>query len=54
MHSRLNGLSLRSGMALSLSWSLGAAAGDPALGEKQFYTCYGCHGITTTGTPYPD
>src|SRR5260370_27993372 len=55
MHSRLNGLSLLAGMALSLSWSLGAhAAGDPALGEKKFYTCYGCHGIDNYRHAYPD
>src|SRR5882672_9766660 len=55
MHSRLNGLSLLAGMALSLSWSLGAhAAGDPALGEKKFYTCYGCHGIESYRNAYPD
>jgi cytochrome c553 len=40
---------------LSLSWSLGAhAAGDPALGEKKFYTCYGCHGIENYRNAYPD
>ena len=41
--------------ALSLSWSLGAhAAGDPALGEKKFYTCFGCHGIENYRNAYPD
>ena len=55
MHSRLNGLGLLAGTALSLSWSLGAhAAGDPALGEKKFYTCYGCHGIDNYRNAYPD
>ena len=48
------------GMALSLSWSLGAhaagdpAAGDPAAGEKKFYTCYGCHGLENYRNAYPD
>jgi cytochrome c553 len=40
---------------LSLSWTLGAhAAGDPALGEKKFYTCYGCHGLENYRNAYPD
>src|ERR1700737_1574357 len=55
MHSRLNGLAWLAGTALSLSWSLGAhAAGDPALGEKKFYTCFGCHGIENYRNAYPD
>src|SRR5271170_6828199 len=55
MLSRLNGLSLLAGTALALSWSLGAhAAGDPAAGEKKFYTCYGCHGIDNYRNAYPD
>src|SRR5258708_26167859 len=55
MDSRLNGLTWLAGTALSLSWSLGAhAAGDPALGEKKFYTCYGCHGIDNYRNAYPD
>jgi cytochrome c553 len=55
MLSRLNGLALLAGTALSLSWSLGAhAAGNPADGEKKFYTCYGCHGIDNYRNAYPD
>ena len=55
MLSRLNGLALLAGTALSLSWSLGAhAAGNPADGEKKFYTCYGCHGIENYRNAYPD
>src|SRR3981189_412545 len=55
MLSRLNGLAWLASTALSLSWSLGAhAAGDPALGEKKFYTCYGCHGIENYRNAYPD
>src|SRR5271170_921843 len=55
MLSRLNGLSLLAGTALALSWSLGAhAAGDPAAGEKKFYTCYGCHGIDNYRNAYPN
>jgi len=43
------------GAALFLSSSLGAhAAGDPAQGEKKFYTCYGCHGVTDYKNAYPD
>jgi cytochrome c553 len=54
MLSRLNRL-VWLASALSLSWSLGAhAAGDPALGEKKFYTCYGCHGIENYRNAYPD
>ena len=55
MLSRLNGLGLAAGAALCLSWVSGAhAAGDPALGEKKFYTCYGCHGIDNYRNAYPD
>jgi cytochrome c553 len=61
---RLNGLACL-GMALSLSWSLGAhaagdaapgdaAAGDAAAGQKKFYTCYGCHGVENYRNAYPD
>jgi cytochrome c553 len=51
---RLNGLA-RLALALSLSWSLGAhAAGNPAEGEKKFYTCFGCHGIENYRNAYPD
>ena len=43
------------GTALSLSWTLGAhAEGDPVLGEKKFYTCYGCHGLENYRNAYPD
>jgi cytochrome c553 len=55
MLSRLNGVVWLAGTALSLSWSLGAhAAGNPADGEKKFYTCYGCHGIENYKNAYPD
>jgi cytochrome c553 len=55
MLSRLNGLAWLASTALSLSWSLGAhAAGDPAVGEKKFYTCYGCHGIDNYRNAYPN
>ena len=30
------------------------AAGNPADGEKKFYTCYGCHGVETYKNAYPD
>src|SRR6202161_4664088 len=54
MISRLNALTWL-GTALSLSWTLGAhAAGDPALGEKKVYTCYGCHGLENYRNAYPD
>ncbi len=55
MLSRLNGLGLVASTALCLSWVSGAhAAGDPAQGEKKFYTCYGCHGIDNYRNAYPD
>jgi cytochrome c553 len=55
MLSRLNGLAWLASTALSLSWSMAAhAAGDPALGEKKFYTCYGCHGIENYRNAYPE
>jgi len=56
MFSRLNGLALFAGMtALSSIWALSAhAAGDPAIGEKKFYTCVGCHGIENYKNAYPD
>ncbi len=60
MLSRLNGLALLAGMtALSAIVSVSARAageptGDPALGEKKFYTCVGCHGIENYKNAYPD
>jgi cytochrome c553 len=55
MLSRLNGLARLAGTAFCLTWVVGAhAAGDPALGEKKFYTCYGCHGIENYRNAYPD
>jgi len=55
MSFRLNGLAWLAGTALCLTASLGAhAAGDPVLGEKKFYTCYGCHGIKDYKNAYPD
>jgi cytochrome c553 len=41
--------------ALGLSLAHAAhAAGDPAAGEKKFYTCYGCHGVENYKNAYPD
>jgi cytochrome c553 len=55
MLSRLNTLAWLAGTALCVSGSLGAhAAGNPADGEKKFYTCYGCHGIDNYRNAYPD
>jgi cytochrome c553 len=51
----LNGLAWLASTALSLSGSFGAhAAGNPADGEKKFYTCYGCHGVINYRNAYPD
>jgi cytochrome c553 len=55
MLSRLNATAWLAGTALSLSLPLVAhAAGDPAQGEKKFYTCYGCHGIDNYRNAYPN
>ena len=55
MLSRLNGLAWLASTAFCLCWSFGAhAAGNPADGEKKFYTCYGCHGIDNYRNAYPD
>jgi cytochrome c553 len=55
MLARLTAKTWLAGAALFLSSSLGAhAAGDPAQGEKKFYTCYGCHGVTDYKNAYPD
>jgi cytochrome c553 len=61
MLSRSNALVMVAGAALSLTMSLGAhaadpgaAPGDPALGAKKFYTCYGCHGLDDYKNAYPD
>jgi cytochrome c553 len=53
---RLNALAwLVSTAALGLSFSHAARAdGDPVLGEKKFYTCFGCHGIENYKNAYPD
>jgi cytochrome c553 len=55
MLSRLTGKAWLAGAALTLGLSLNAhAAGDPAQGEKKFYTCYGCHGVVNYKNAYPD
>ncbi|HEY2145459.1 MAG TPA: c-type cytochrome [Steroidobacteraceae bacterium] len=55
MLSRLNATVWFAGAALTLGLSLAAqAAGDPAQGEKKFYTCYGCHGIDNYRNAYPN
>ena len=55
MLSRLNAKAWLASIALSLSLPLGAhAAGNPADGEKKFYTCYGCHGVVNYKNAYPD
>jgi cytochrome c553 len=55
MISRLNGLAWLAGAMLCLSGSMVAhAAGDPELGQKKFYTCYGCHGVDSYRNAFPD
>jgi cytochrome c553 len=45
---------LAAGMALTVLSVTARAAGDPVLGEKKFYTCYGCHGVENYKNAYPD
>jgi cytochrome c553 len=54
MFARSNALACVAGvMVLGMSaWA--HAAGDPAAGEKKFYTCYGCHGLPNYRNAYPD
>jgi cytochrome c553 len=61
MLARSTPLAWLAGTALSLTLSLAAHAaagdalvGDPAGGEKKFYTCYGCHGLENYKNAYPD
>jgi cytochrome c553 len=60
MLSRSKPIAWLAGTALSLTLSMGAKAagepgsGDPAAGEKKFYTCYGCHGLDNYRNAYPD
>jgi cytochrome c553 len=61
MLSRLNGLALLAGMTAIVGISSAsaqavgdAAKGDPAIGQKKFYTCVGCHGIENYKNAYPD
>src|ERR1700688_1741654 len=55
MLSRLNALAWLASTALSLTSVVGVhAAGNPADGEKKFYTCYGCHGIDNYRNAFPD
>src|ERR1700688_692034 len=54
MFSRSNAGTWLAGTALCLS-ALGAhAAGDPAAGGKEVYTCYGCHGVVDYKNAYPE
>jgi cytochrome c553 len=56
MFCRLNVLAWLAGataLGLSLPHS-SHAAGDPVIGEKKFYTCYGCHGVENYKNAYPD
>jgi cytochrome c553 len=61
MPSRLNVLAWLGGamvLCLGLAHSVRAAGdtviGDPVIGEKKFYTCYGCHGVENYRNAYPD
>lgn len=61
MLSRLNSLALLAGLtalgsicAVSAHAAGDPAPGDPAIGEKKFYTCVGCHGIDDYKNAYPD
>jgi cytochrome c553 len=61
MFPRFNSLAWLAGAAaLSLCLSRAVhgagdrAAGDPVIGEKKFYTCFGCHGVENYKNAYPD
>jgi cytochrome c553 len=54
MFSRLTAATWLAGSALCLSAPGAHAAGDPAAGEKKFYTCYGCHGVVDYKHVYPE
>ncbi len=56
MACRFNGRAWLAALAvLSSMVSLSArAAGDASLGEKKFYTCFGCHGVENYKNAYPD
>lgn len=55
MPSRFSALTSLAAAAILLGSAVGAhAAGDPAAGEKKFYTCYGCHGLPNYRNAYPD
>src|ERR1700756_187822 len=55
MLSRFPALTSLAGAAVLCGLSVGAhAAGDPAAGEKKFYTCYGCHGLPDHRNAHPD
>jgi cytochrome c553 len=54
MFSRSNTLACVAGVVVLGMSAWTHAAGDPAAGEKKFYTCYGCHGLPHYRNAYPD
>jgi cytochrome c553 len=54
MFSRSNALACVAGVLVLGMSAWAHAAGDPAAGEKKFYTCYGCHGLPHYRNAYPD
>jgi cytochrome c553 len=54
MFSRSNALACVAGVVVLGMSAWAHAAGDPAAGEKKFYTCYGCHGLPNYRNAYPD
>jgi cytochrome c553 len=56
MACRVNGrVWIAAAAALASCLSMTAhAAGDAGLGEKKFYTCFGCHGVENYKNAYPD
>jgi cytochrome c553 len=59
MLSRLIAVSLLAGASICGQAALAQGAadttpGDPAHGQKLFYTCYGCHGVENYKNAYPD
>jgi len=53
----LSRLKILAALGAVLSFSCAQAVhaeGDPAAGQKKFYTCFGCHGIDNYRNAYPD
>ena len=54
MSLRFNALACAAAAVSVLAVTPVRAAGDAGLGEKKFYTCFGCHGVENYKNAYPD